>query len=244
MIAGKQPPNMAEPTVTAVTVTTITSPKPKKSSTSRIILTVLAIVAIFGFILLTTFLATDLFYIPYLSEFSKFLVLLISPIVPLFFPFFLGVFLKVCQHKTWPRKKVWIFITGSWVFQHLQRAVTDAIALYHGGDVCGLSECKGKWVEWSLVVGIVLCQIGGRKWDAGYVDRWIDGLIQREAQAEAQKRAEKGEMPDRSDLEKADKFEGVVYADANEEKRELKARDEMVVEVNQEVLVVVDEQNA
>ncbi|PVH74449.1 hypothetical protein DL98DRAFT_30566 [Cadophora sp. DSE1049] len=234
---------MAEPTNSVTTTPNSPNPKPK-SSTFHIIIAILAIVAIIGSIFLITFLATDLFYIPYLSEFSKFIVLLLSPFIPLFFPFFLGVFLKVCQHKTWPRKKVWIFITGSWVFQHLQRAVTDAIALYHGGDVCGLSECKGKWVEWTLVVGIVLCQIGGKKWDAGYVDRWIDGLIKQEAQAQAQKRAASGEMPQGSDLEKADKFEGVVYTDADEEKRELKARDEMVAEDTQEVLVVVDEQKA
>jgi len=236
---------MAEQTSTTVAGTTLikTTTRPK-TSTSRIILAILAIIAVIGAIFLITFLALDVFYIPYLSEFSKFLVLLLSPFLPLFFPLFLGVFLKVCQHKTWPGKKVWVFITGSWVFQHLQRAVTDAIALYHGGDVCGLSECKGKWVEWVLVVAVVACQVGGAKWDAGYVDMWIDGLVKQEAQAKAAKRAANGELPQGSDLEKADTFEGVVYADVDEEKRELKARDEIIVEETKEILVVVDDQKA
>ncbi|KAK0114053.1 hypothetical protein ONS96_014900 [Cadophora gregata f. sp. sojae] len=221
------------------------TPNPKhKSSTFHILLAILTVLFIISTIFLITFLTTDLLYIPYLSEFSKLLVLLLSPLVPLFFPFFLGVFLKVCQHKTWPRKKVWVFVTGSWVFQHLQRAVTDAIALYHGGEVCGLRECKGKWVEWVLVGAVVMCQAGGWRWDLGCVDWWIDGLVKQEAWAEAQKRAVSGEVLEGLDLEKADKFEGLVYMDADEEKRELKARDEMVVEETKEVLAMVDEQRA
>ncbi|KAH7369493.1 hypothetical protein BKA65DRAFT_386481 [Rhexocercosporidium sp. MPI-PUGE-AT-0058] len=219
-------------------------PKPK-STTFRITIFILAMVGIIGGTILITLLALDVFYIPYLSEFSKFLVLILSPFVPLLFPSFLGVFLKVCQHKTWPRKKVWVCITGSWVFQHLQRAVTDAMTLYGDGNVCGLRECTGKWLEWALVGVVVSCQVGGWKWDGGYVDRWIENIIKEEAAKQAKVDAEKiakGEMPEGMDLEKANKCEGLVYQNADEEKRRLMARDEMANEESKEVLVVVDEQ--
>ena len=87
---------MAEQTSTTVAGTTLikTTTRPK-TSTSRIILAILAIIAVIGAIFLITFLALDVFYIPYLSEFSKFLVLLLSPFLPLFFPLFLGAEMPV-----------------------------------------------------------------------------------------------------------------------------------------------------
>ncbi|KAG4431402.1 hypothetical protein IFR05_013113 [Cadophora sp. M221] len=237
---------MAEPISTTSLDIILETPKPKpKLTTSKIILIIIGVIGVFGGTILIALLALDVFYIPYLTEFAKFIVLILSPFVPLLFPLFLGVFLKVCQHKTWPRKKVWMCVTGSWVFQHFQRAVTDAMTLYGGGDVCGLKECKGKWVEWMLVSVVVMCQIGGWKWDGGYVDRWIENIIKEEAEKQAKVDAAKiakGEMPMGTDLEKADKYEGVVYKTADEEKRELMARDDMVVEEASEVLVLVDEQ--
>lgn len=223
---------MASPIPTTSLDTILDTPKPSpKSNKLKIFLAVLAVIGLMSITTFMCLLALDVFYIPYLSEFSKFLVSILSPFVPLFFPLFLGVFLKVCQHKTWPRKKVWVCVTGSWVFQHLQRAVTDAITLYGDGNVCGLSECKGKWVEWTLTGIVVLGQITGGKWDAGYVDRWIENIIKEEAEKLAKLDAAaiaKGEMPKGMDLEKADKFESVVYKSAEEEKRELMARDEVV----------------
>ncbi|KAH6694231.1 hypothetical protein BKA61DRAFT_624379 [Leptodontidium sp. MPI-SDFR-AT-0119] len=224
---------MAKPIPTTSFDIILETPKPRpKLTTVTIVLAILAVVGVLGGMILLVLLALDVFYIPYLTEFAKFLALILSPFVPFLFPGFLGVFLKICQHKTWPRKKAWMFITGSWGFQHFQRAVTDAVTLYGGGDVCGLKECKGKWVEWILVGVVVMCQIGGWKWDGGYVDLCIETIIMDEAERQAradEAKIAKGEMPEGTDLEKADKFEGVVYKSADEEKKELMARDEMAV---------------
>lgn len=237
---------MADSAIQNTPTGTGTDPETPKMKTTKLqgFIAAFAVLAFIGFIFLLTFLACDIIYIPYLSEFAHFLALIISPFVPFLFPGLLGVFLKVCQHKNWPKKKTWVLITASWVFQHVQRAITDAIKLWGHGNVCGLRECKGKWVEWALVLVVVLCQIGGWKWDNGYVDRWIDTLIIEEAEKKAKEDAEKiakGEMPAEIDLEKADNFESVEYKDAEAEKRELKAREEMVVEEQKQNLVEVEE---
>lgn len=39
--------------------------------------------------------------------------------------------------------------------------------------LCGLNECKGKWVEEALIVTVVVCQLMGWKWDNGYVYRLL-----------------------------------------------------------------------
>ncbi|KAL2063868.1 hypothetical protein VTL71DRAFT_4362 [Oculimacula yallundae] len=234
---------MASPTSPPTSLTTIPSP-PKPSAKSNIFqstLLILSCIAACGAIILITLLAIDVFYIPFLSEFSHFIAWIISPFVPLLFPLFLGVFLKICQHKTCPEKKNWMFITGSWVFQHLQRAVTDLIRLIGSWDtegVCGLSECRGKWVEWILVCYVVAGQIAGWKWDAGYVQWWVDSLVaghwkkQAEVDEEARKR---GEIPTGLDMEKGEdcvegeKFVEVSFPSAEAEKRMLMAGDQAFV---------------
>ncbi|PBP19798.1 hypothetical protein BUE80_DR009309 [Diplocarpon rosae] len=199
---------------------------------------VVGFVLFIGTVFLFTMLALDIFSMPYLTPAAHFLARLLAPFVPLLFPLFLGLFLKVLARPraTWPKKTSWLLITGSWVFQHLQRATADAVALWDAGNVCGLRACRGKWVEWVLVLAVVGAQYAGLRWEAGYVDGWIDQLIAQEAEKkvkEDQDMMARGEVPDGWDLEKADlaRFVGAV-----EEKKVLMDGEK------EEVLVVVVEE--
>ncbi|KAI9049424.1 hypothetical protein LZ554_006458 [Drepanopeziza brunnea f. sp. 'monogermtubi'] len=211
-----------------------------KPSKTGIILTILSTLAFVGSTMLLSFLALDIIYLPYLSPLAHLVALLISPFVPLLFPAFLGVFLKVCRRATWPKKKFWLFMTGSSVFQHTGRAVADALALWRHGEVCGLAECRGRWLEWLLVVWVVAAQSAGWRWDLGYVDAWIDHLVDQEAEKWVRAEADgvavaPGEASQERDLEKGDEgFETAVYRSAQEDKKQLAAMD-----AEDEVLVVV-----
>ncbi|PBP23618.1 hypothetical protein BUE80_DR005642 [Diplocarpon rosae] len=211
---------------------------PRSSPRTEVLRSAVVVVGFFlliGAALLFTMLALDIFTIPYLTPAAHSLARLLAPLVPLLFPLFLGLFLKVLARPraTWPKKTSWLLITGSWVFQHLQRATADAVALWAAGDVCGLRACRGKWVEWVLVLAVVGAQCAGLRWEAGYVDGWIDHLIAQEAEKkvkEDQDMMVRGEVPDGWDLEKAD---SAGFVGAVEEKTDLKHGE------TEEVLVVV-----
>jgi hypothetical protein len=135
-----------------------------------------------GTIVLLVLLARDVFTLTYLTPFAHFLRTIFTPFVPLLAPLTFGTFLKVCQHEKFPGQKLWIFITASWAFQHVKRAWRNVMSLYLGraedGGVmlCGLDECYAAWIEEVLLLVVIVGQIRGWKWDAGYVDMWIDGL--------------------------------------------------------------------
>lgn len=40
-------------------------------------------------------------------------------------------------------------------------------------EICGLNECKGSWVEVSLLVIVVLGQWRGWRWDMGLVEKCV-----------------------------------------------------------------------
>ncbi|KAJ5033570.1 uncharacterized protein L3040_008682 [Drepanopeziza brunnea f. sp. 'multigermtubi'] len=211
------------------------TPRPSKTS---LILAHLGTLAFVGSTMLLSFLALDIIYLPYLSPLAHLVALLISPFIPLLFPAFLGVFLKVCRRATWPKKKFWVFMTGSSVFQHTGRAVADALALWHHGEGCGLAECRGRWLEWVLVVWVVAAQSAGWRWDLGYVDAWIDHLVDQEAEKWARAEADggaQGELEHGPDLEKGtERLEKVVCRAAQEDKQQLAA-----LGAEEEVLVLV-----
>lgn len=54
-------------------------------------------------------------------------------------------------------------------------------------EICGI-ECKGTWVELSLLVVVVLGQLFGWRWDFGLVDKWVEGLVQQGIKAAEAKR--------------------------------------------------------
>jgi hypothetical protein len=170
-----------------------TSETPKKSSKLRIFLVILAVISTFSTVVLMSLLATDVFTIPYLTPVAHLLATLLSPFVPLLAPLTLGAFLKVCQHATFPGKKTWVVITACWCFNQVQRVCGDIRSLYSwtGTDdaleICGF-ECRGSWVEVALLVVVVLGQWRGWRWDAGLVDKWVEGLVCQGKMAEEAKR--------------------------------------------------------
>ncbi|CZT10610.1 uncharacterized protein RAG0_15033 [Rhynchosporium agropyri] len=225
--------------------------KPKaKSNILSTIIVILTILTFLGVIVLLALLALDIFTIPYLTPFAHFLALLISPFVALLFPLFLGVFLKICQHRTWPKKRSWVLISGSWVLQHVQRAVTDLITLIGDrkgkgvGGLCGLHECEGKWVEWCLVCVVVGGQIVGFKWDAGYVDGWIKRIVEEDRRKQMvinEEARERGEVPAGSDLEKAEMSKGVGFKSAEEQEMALVFGEKLA---DKEALIFLGEKKA
>jgi hypothetical protein len=170
------------------------SEAPKKTGKLRIFLFILAGTTLFPVMVLMIFLATDVLTIPYLTPVAHFLGIILSPFVPLLAPLMLGAFLKVCQHPTFPRKKTWVLITACWCFNQVQRVCTDVRGLWswtgvEGAlEICGLNECKGSWVEVGLLVLVVLGQWRGWRWDMGLVDKWVEGIVAQNINAEEAKR--------------------------------------------------------
>lgn len=55
-------------------------------------------------------------------------------------------------------------------------------------EICGVSECKGSWVEVGLLVVVVLGQWGGWWWDVGLIDKFVEGIVEQGRKAEEAKR--------------------------------------------------------
>lgn len=55
-------------------------------------------------------------------------------------------------------------------------------------EICGLNECKGSWVEVGLLVLVVLGQWRGWRWDMGLVDKWVEGIVAQNINAEEAKK--------------------------------------------------------
>jgi hypothetical protein len=194
------------------------SPAPAQKSTKlRIAFSIVITVIIFCATGLLVCLAMDAFTIPYLTPFAHFLAIIFSPIRPFLAPLTLGAFLKVCQHETFPRKKVWMFITGGWCLNHVQRVWKDVARLYsfigEGGDrrveFCGLNECRGDWVEAGLLVLVCLGQWRGWRWDFGVVERWVEAVVKQAKVQEGEKRrkaasadVERGDVANKVDEKK------------------------------------------
>jgi hypothetical protein len=225
----------------------------KPTSRTKKVLITLGMLVFFGLVVLFTLLACDVFTIPILTPIAHFLAIILAPFVPLIFPIYLGIFLRVCAYprKEWPGKRRWMFITGCWGFSNTQRAVRNAFKLwkpvYKNGldSMCGLNECKGYWVEEGLVVLVVICQMRGWRWDNGLIDKWIEGLVKQEKIA-----AEKAKNNEENRMEKGEMTENEVVVEnqtAEEEKKELMARDAIAstdIEVKDEVLIEFEEADA
>jgi hypothetical protein len=170
------------------------SEPPKKTSKLHIFLYILTSIIFFSVVLLMCLLATDVFTIPYLTPIAHFLAIILAPFVPLLAPFMLGAFLKICQHPTFPGKKTWVLITGCWCLNQVQRVCKDARSLWSWTgeegtlEICGLTECKGSWVEVGLLVLVVLGQWRGWRWDMGLVDKWVEGIVAQNVKTEEAKR--------------------------------------------------------
>lgn len=108
--------------------------------------------------------------------------------------------------------------------------------------VCGLDECKGKWVEEGLILLVVIAHLRGWKWDAGFGDKWVESVVEQE-----RKKIEDAKGNDEVQVME----KGEVFVDeedgVDEEKRELMVRDgimsgseeqeELLMETEDEVVV-------
>ncbi|KAE9369087.1 hypothetical protein N431DRAFT_427342 [Stipitochalara longipes BDJ] len=167
---------------------------PKKTSKLRILLILLTTITFFSTVVLMCLLAMDVFTIPYLTPLAHFLAIILAPFVPLLAPLMLGAFLKVCQHPTFPGKKVWVLVTGCWCLNQVQRVTKDVRSLWSftgeedALEICGLRECKGSWVEVGLLLIVVVGQWRGWRWDVGVVDNWVEGIVLQAVKAEEAKK--------------------------------------------------------
>jgi hypothetical protein len=197
------------------------SEPPKKNSKLHMFVASLVIIVFVFLVAFMTLLAADVFTIPYLTPFAHFIAIILAPFAPLVAPLMLGEFLKVCQHEAFPGKKTWIFVTACWCFNQVQRVCQDVGRLWSwtGEDdaleICGMSECKGSWVEVGLLVIVVLGQWRGWRWDMGLADKWVEGIVAQGRKTEEAKRLKAMG----GDVEK-----GVVV----DEKKEVVVEDEVV----------------
>jgi hypothetical protein len=170
-----------------------------KNTALRIAVAISLVLFVAGTVSLLVLLGADVITIPYLTPFAHFLVVIGTPFVPLIAPITLGAFLKVCQHEKFPRQRLWMFITASWVYQSGQRVLGNVMSLYLGwaedGGImfCRLDECHAAWIEEVLLLIVIVGQIRGWKWDAGYVDLWVEGLVKAGLQQQEAKRMKEDE---------------------------------------------------
>lgn len=173
--------------------------------------------------------------------------------MPLVAPISLGAFLKVCQHEKFPGQRLWMFVTFSWVYQSGQRVWNNVMSLYLGrgedGGImfCPLDECHAAWIEEVLLLLVIVGQIRGWKWDAGYVDFWVNGLVQAGLQQEEMKRIKEEErrMEEGTSTSAVDGPTTASQSDQDEKVALLMDVDDTKNsdQKQEEVLVVEDEEN-
>jgi hypothetical protein len=97
-----------------------------------------------------------------------------------------------------------------------------------GEGVCGVNECTACWVEWLLLVSVVIAEIVTLRWDAGYVEKWVELLAEQAREEKEKLRAEK----EAEEMENGEKRqEGVVVeGEYRDEKVERADEDEEVGE--------------
>lgn len=107
------------------------------------------------------------------------------------------------------------------------------------GAVCGLDECKGKWVEEGLILLVVIAHLRGWKWDAGFGDKWVESVVEQE-------RKKMEEAKGNDEVQVMEK--GEVFVDeedgVDEEKRELMVRDGVMsdTEEKEELLMETEDE--
>ncbi|KUJ15057.1 uncharacterized protein LY89DRAFT_686616 [Mollisia scopiformis] len=220
-------------------------PQKKTVSRTRIALVMLATVVFIGVVVLFALLADEVFTIPYLTPVAKFLAMVLSPFIPLIFPIYLGIFLKVCAYpKTnWPGKTRWVAITAMWGFSHTQRAVQNIWKVWGRAfkgngieSICGLDKCKAAWAEEALTVLVIIAHMRGWSWDNDLFTRWVEGLVKQEKIAlENAKRKDSAQQMEKGEVAVEDQI-------VDSEKSELMAKDGIVLEKEKPLVEIEEEQ--
>ena len=157
-------------------------------------------------VLVITLLALDVFTVPYLTPFAHLLKTLISPFVPFLMPLYIGVFIKLYKHVPFPARRKWMLSSACIALQQVPRVLGDLGSLYEFGrlgngfglyglgleaeGVCGLQDCTGSWAEAALMVGVIVGEWRGWRWDAGCVQGLVDGVAEESIREERSRSAE------------------------------------------------------
>jgi hypothetical protein len=155
-----------------------------------------------GVILVMTLLAVDAFTIPYLTPVAHFINIIISPFIPFLAPITLGIFIKIWRSKEMKQaglRTLWLIISGSQLNNHAMRVWKELANLYIWpnakkgvtGAWCGIDECKGGYFEAALLVGVVVAEWRGWKWEGGLVDTWCVKISEAKRKTDAAKVAAK-----------------------------------------------------
>lgn len=153
--------------------------------------------------MLITLLALNVFTIPYLTPLAHFILLILTPIIPFLMPVSLGILIKIWRSqeaKELEKRKIWLLIVASNNYQHISRGTIKLAKLYTRAGVrpgvtggwCALKECSGAYFEAALLIGVVVAEWWGWKWEGGVVDWAISGLCREEI--EKMRAAEVGHM--------------------------------------------------
>jgi hypothetical protein len=124
----------------------------------------------------------------FLSSFLKYFLAITAPFLPFYLAGLVGYFMKVWKRRAFGGRTTWLLILGGQVGQHFGRVVGESMDMGKvftawGGEGVRWDELllgmRG-WVQWGLIVFVVWGEIMGRRWDGGYVEKLVDGLVKEE----------------------------------------------------------------
>lgn len=154
-----------------------------ESSINRraVIVSASAVSVLFALVLLVVFIATDIIHIPYVSHgldsLFSWMTVILSPIYPFWAPLALGVSIKLCRHKTFPKQREWITSSILIFTSHLGRVIVDTMqALGFFDKVCSLKNCWHEYIQMCLIAVVIIGEVVGIPWDAKIVQNWVDKL--------------------------------------------------------------------
>lgn len=163
-----------------------------------VLLTIILLFLHFSFIVVLVLCHNNVITIPYITPLSHFLAYIIAPIVPFIAPLVLGILLKIyrCQAlRGLEGRRNLLLMAGSQVVAHMQRVVTDSLKLYSSrSGWCEVGKCTSEYVQAALIVAIVIAELVGVKWDAGYIDRFLVRYAEEEMKKVKDSSMEKGEV--------------------------------------------------
>ncbi|TGO18640.1 hypothetical protein BTUL_0008g00210 [Botrytis tulipae] len=162
-----------------------------ESSINRraVVVSASAVLFLFTLVLLVVFIATDIIHIPYVSHGldSRFswMTVILSPIYPFWAPLTLGVSVKLCRHKAFPKQREWITSSILICTSHLGRVIVDTMqALGFFDKVCSLRNCWHEYIQMCLIALVIISEVVGIPWDAKIVQNWVERLaVESEDQA-------------------------------------------------------------
>ncbi|KAF7883932.1 hypothetical protein EAF00_011244 [Botryotinia globosa] len=154
-----------------------------ESSINRraVVVSASAFLSLFALVLLVVFIATDIIHIPYVSHgldsLFSWMTVILSPIYPFWAPLTLGVSIKLCRHKAFPKQREWITSSILICTSHLGRVIVDTMqALGFFDKVCSLRNCWHEYIQMCLIAVVIIGEVVGIPWDAKIVQTWVHKL--------------------------------------------------------------------